>query len=179
MSGALWRVQAAQSRAKKEANGVEAFAYSTRETCSTGLAWPTAFISLSLFLASSFLSYSLLLLLHDTEPDSRKRTRTARHVNESKARLRVETPRYSATAERVVPSSGISRIANRRSRDTPLADRRCRGGQNFLRARAEKQSRAQRGAGERDESPIACARRVKNHRHFERSRKHASGFLYQ
>lgn len=42
--------KSSQLRAKKEANGVEAFAYSTQETCSTGLTWPTAspFLSLSL-----------------------------------------------------------------------------------------------------------------------------------
>lgn len=41
--------KSSQLRAKKEANGVEAFAYSTQETCSTGLTWPTAspFLSLS------------------------------------------------------------------------------------------------------------------------------------
>lgn len=72
----------AKPRVKKEANGVEAFAYSTRETCSTGLAWPTAFAPLS-FLLSIALSVSRVVLLQ-LESNSRKRTRTAQHVNESK-----------------------------------------------------------------------------------------------
>ena len=38
--------ESSHRRAKKEANGVEAFAYSTQETCSTGLTWPTASLSL-------------------------------------------------------------------------------------------------------------------------------------
>lgn len=50
----------AKPRAKKEANGVEAFAYSTRETCSTGLSRPTTLVPLSRFMTSSSLSLSPL-----------------------------------------------------------------------------------------------------------------------
>jgi len=84
----------AKPRTKKEANGVEAFAYSTRETCSTGLAWPTAFTPLS-FLLSVALSVSRIVLLQ-LESDSRKRTRTARYVNESKGLGRDLKPRTHA-----------------------------------------------------------------------------------
>lgn len=74
--GILGTTSSTEPRVKKEANGVEAFAYSTRETCSTGLARPTAFTSPS---HPFFPSLSLFLLLQ-LESDSRKhiRTRAAR-----------------------------------------------------------------------------------------------------
>lgn len=49
----------ANSELKKEANGVEAFAYSTQETCSTGLTWPTASPFLSRSLSPPPLSFPL------------------------------------------------------------------------------------------------------------------------
>lgn len=115
VQGTLESTGSAKPCAKKEANGVEAFAYSTRETCSTGLSRPTALKPLSrywlLSVALLFLSFFSRAVPFQLQLDSRKRTRInaarkrVKGTRKEREATRRETSRRDTLERRVRPSS--------------------------------------------------------------------------
>lgn len=91
-----------QRWAKKEANGVEAFAYSTQETCSTGLTWPAT-------TPSHLLPLSLLLPSRSI------------HVNlhEEPTRLREHSDTLDATSPRILSYRGPRASSSKYTRWLP------------------------------------------------------------